>query len=286
MKSRSLLVTLALVFGAAAALAVLGTHPPPSQPIALAPAQPPSAWPDYSASGPGFTAPAGPDGQMVSLGYRLVTETFALIGPEVADPAKRFAGNNLACKNCHLDGGTNRTGLPLVGTFRKYPWISRDGKHEVTLRDRLNECMTHSLNGKPLPDDSREMNALVAFLKYIGDPPAERSAAMPHPPVLPSAARGAEVFARVCAVCHQPDGQGRRVGSAGDGGGYRFPPLWGADSFNAAAGMNYVSIAAQFVWRNMPRGVDPRHPQLDLQQAWDVAAFVHAQPRPPGPAAR
>ena len=32
--------------------------------------------------------------------------------------------------------------------------------------------------------------------------------------------------------------------------------------------------------RNMPRGVDPTHPLLTLQQAWDVAAYVISMPRP------
>ena len=176
MTPRSAVVAVFVVVCAAAAIAALVTNPPPSKPITAAPpALPPSTWPDYSANGSGFVTPAGPEGELIALGYRIVTETFAIIGPEVSDPTKRFAGNNLSCKNCHLDGGTSRSGLPLVGTFRKYPWISSDGKHEVTLRDRLNECMTHSMNGKPLPHESQEMNALVAFLKFIGDPPAERS---------------------------------------------------------------------------------------------------------------
>src|SRR5262245_11384092 len=35
-------------------------------------------------------------------GRDLITATYAHIGPEVADRAKRFAGNTLACGNCHL----------------------------------------------------------------------------------------------------------------------------------------------------------------------------------------
>ena len=34
---------------------------------------------------------------LVRRGRDLITATYAHIGPEVADPAKRFAGNNLAC---------------------------------------------------------------------------------------------------------------------------------------------------------------------------------------------
>ena len=48
-------------------------------------------------------------------GRDLITATYAQIGPEVADPAKRYAGNNLACRNCHLEAGTKRFGLPLWG---------------------------------------------------------------------------------------------------------------------------------------------------------------------------
>ena len=41
--------------------------------------------------------PAG-DLADIHYGRRLVNETFALIGPEVADESMRYAGNNLACR--------------------------------------------------------------------------------------------------------------------------------------------------------------------------------------------
>jgi thiosulfate dehydrogenase len=69
-------------------------------------------------------------------------------------------------------------------------------------------------------------------------------------------------------------------GAPGDARGYEFPPLWGPDSFNAAAGMNDSRNIVGFIRRNMPRGIDPRHPQLTWQEAWDVAAYIRAQPRP------
>ena len=37
--------------------------------------------------------------RLVRGGRDLITATYAHIGPEVADRAKRFAGNNLACGN-------------------------------------------------------------------------------------------------------------------------------------------------------------------------------------------
>jgi thiosulfate dehydrogenase len=244
------------------------------------PSAPPTSWPDYSVNGPGFVVPDLPDGGLIAYGYELVARTFGAIGPEVGDPAMRFAGNSLACQNCHLDGGTNRTGLPLVGVFKTYPkFLARDG-HVVSLPERLNDCMTRSMNGRKLPDDSRQMAALLAYMRFIGDPPPVYAEPAPPASLPAEAGRGAEVFATVCAACHQANGLGLRWGSVNDGRGYRFPPLWGPDSFNDGAGMDQYQHIVGFVYRNMPRGVDPVHPQLSLQQAWDVASYVLAMPRP------
>ena len=269
-----------------AACAILGftglalhREAPPSAAIA-GPARPPATWPDFSQGGPGFRPPAGPDGPAVAYGHELLVRTFAILGPEVPDTAMRFAGNNLSCQNCHLAAGTSRYALPLVGIVRTYPRALPGGR-EMTLADRLNQCMVHSLNGRPLPVASREMEAMLAYLRFIGDPPAAPELPpAPPPPAPASAARGAEVFTRVCAVCHQPDGLGRRSGGPGDAQGYVFPPLWGPDSFNDRAGFDLATRMVPFVLRNMPTGVDPLHPQLSPQEAWDVAAYVLAQPRP------
>ncbi|MFX9680520.1 hypothetical protein ABTP05_19300, partial [Acinetobacter baumannii] len=56
-------------------------------------------------------------GQLIRDGRDIMLATYAHIGPDVADPAKRFAGNNLACTNCHLDGGTKKFGIPLFGIY-------------------------------------------------------------------------------------------------------------------------------------------------------------------------
>ena len=58
------------------------------------------------------------------------------------------------------------------------------------------------------------------------------------------------------------------------------PPLWGSDSFNDGAGMARLITAANFIHFNMPHGADYLHPQLTVEQAWDVAAYVISQPRP------
>ena len=224
----------------------------------------------------------GPTANLIAYGYQLVAHTFGAIGPEVADPAMRFAGNNLACQNCHLDAGTNRTGLPLVGVFKTYPKFLVRDQRVVSLPERLNECMTRSMNGRKLPDDSREMAAFWPICASSATRRRSRTEPAPAAPLPADAGRGAEVFATICAVCHQADGLGKRMGSVNDARGYVFPPLWGPDSFNDGAGMDRYQHIVGFVRRNMPRGVDPQHPQLSLQQAWDVAAYVTSMPRPHG----
>lgn len=274
------LVFLAICALIAATGIALRPAAPPAAGLASAAPTPPATWPDYSAGGTGFVIPALPDGELIAYGYRLIAETYAAIGPEVGDPALRFAGNNLACKNCHLDSGTNRAAMPLVGVAKTFPKFSERDQRVISLVERINECMTRSMNGRRLPDESREMNGFLAFMRYIDGPEPIYAPPAPAAPLPPDAARGAEVYTTVCAACHGADGLGKRNGPIGDARGYLFPPLWGPDSFNDAAGMDrYVRIVG-FVRRNMPRGVDPQHPVLSLQQAWDVSAYIIAQPRP------
>jgi thiosulfate dehydrogenase len=218
------------------------------------------------------TAAAPTADDLVGYGKKLVAQTFAEIGPDTDKP---FAGNRLACQNCHLDAGSKHAGIPLIGVARAYPKFSARSGRVISLTERIDECMTRSMNGKPLPEGSREMAAVLAYIGSLDGPPAVQAAPAPEPPAPADADRGAGVYARTCALCHQPHGLGLRAGM-----GYRFPPLWGPDSFNDGAGMDRFNRAVVFIRQNMPRGIDPAHPQLDLQEAWDVAAFLKARPRP------
>ncbi len=278
-----------LVICAAIGVAMLVLHRPASEPnlvVSAGPTAPPASWPDYSANGSGFIRRVMPGGDLIAHGYKLISQTYAVIGPEVAAPAMRFAGNNFACQNCHLDGGTNRSALPLVGVYKTYPKFSARSNRVISLAERIDECMTRSMNGRKLRDDSREMAAFLAYLRFIAEP--ESVKAEPAPPAAQpaSATRGAEVYVRVCAACHQPDGLGRRRGSSEAALGYEFPPLWGPDSYNDGAGMDQFLRAVGFIQHNMPRGTDPAHPQLSLQDAWDIEAFLQSKPRPHFDAAR
>jgi len=97
--------------------------------------------------------PDDANGREVRRGRDLITATYAHIGPEVPDRSKRFAGNNLACSNCHLRAGTVKFAAPLFGLYREFPAYSARLGAEITIEQRLNSCMVRSMNGRALPVD-------------------------------------------------------------------------------------------------------------------------------------
>lgn len=230
--------------------------------------------------------PDTPDNRLVRYGWELIVDTPRLIGRSAVDPDMRFAGNDLACTQCHLNAGLKRFAAPFVSTYGSFPMIAND--QVLTIEERINGCMTRSMNGRPLPETGNEMQAMVAYLRYLGTgtPEDVRVAGMglkdlPASALPPERARGQIVYRQTCARCHGDEGQGSL--KAPPSVGFSVPPLWGANSFNAAAGMSNIKIAAAFVHANMPYVTDYKAPFLTVQQAWDVAAFVTSQPRPAGP---
>ena len=241
-------------------------------------------WPTNWYAGHNVSAlPPGPETDLIRYGEQLVAATARHIGKSATDPAKRYAGNDLACTHCHINSGLKPFGIPLVSTFATFPMMVDE--QVMSLAERINGCMRRSMNGAPLPEDGREMEAMVAYLQFIGrrTPQGVRVAGMGLPPLrkparAPDPAQGETVYATHCARCHKDQGQGEPLMAPGVG--YEIPPLWGNDSFNAAAGMSRIDIAAAFIHANMPIGASDREPILTQQQAWDVAAFMTAKPRP------
>lgn len=158
----------------------------------------------------------------------------------------------------------------------------------LTLPERINSCVELGLNGRPLPDDSREMAALIEYIEFLGKDTPEGvrlpgSGLMPIklPVEPPDSRRGAAVYAKHCVACHGENGQGQPKVSPDVG--YHVPPLWGGGSFNGGAGMGRIAYAASFIRANMPMGTDYKTPVLTVQEAWDVAAYVNSKPHPIAP---
>lgn len=211
------------------------------------------------------TIPATPEGDLVRLGFRLVTDTKREAGS--------YVGNNLTCSNCHLDAGRRLGAAPFVGVTHFYPEYRARNARVNTLEDRLNDCFERSLNGRPLPRGSREQRALVAYLTWLSRGVTKEAARSWRglrriaAPRRPDPARGRALFADRCAGCHGGDGGGTVMG----------PPVWGAGSYNIGAGLARVGLAAAFIKANMPLG---QGGTLTDEDAYNLAAFINSQPRP------
>jgi thiosulfate dehydrogenase len=225
-----------------------------------------------------------PFGRLVKYGHALFTDTANEIGPTMSDPAKRFAGNNLTCQNCHLQGGTQPYAMPLIGVWGQFPQYRARGGAVARLEDRINGCMERSMNGRPLPLESREMRALASYVRWLStDIPdgaklvGAGTLKIKEPARAADPGHGAQIFSQTCAACHGPDGLGLRTQTSA---GYQFPPLWGPDSYNNGAGMSRLLTAAAFVMHNMPIGTTFNAPVLTDEDAYDVAAYIISQKRP------
>lgn len=217
----------------------------------------------------------------VLYGRDLIVHTAYYLGPK-----GRLAQqtNGLNCQNCHLEAGTKPFGNNYGSVASTYPKVrARSGKME-SIAKRINDCFERSLNGKGLAENSKEMRAMVAYMKFLGEnvPKGEKAAGsgLKDLPFLNRAAdpqKGKLIYDLRCASCHQLNGQGIMDGI---GQSYVYPPLWGPHSFNDAAGLSRISNMAKYVKYNMPLGVSHDAPELSDEDAWDVAAYIESKPRP------
>lgn len=222
------------------------------------------------------------DDTLIKYGRELIEKTSYYLGPKgiVAQIT-----NGMNCQNCHLNGGTIPWGNNYSGVVSTYPQFrARSGRLETIVK-RVSDCMERSLNGKAVDSNSTEMKAIIAYMHWLGDGIPKKhkpkGSGIMEIPLLDRAAdpqKGKIVFVNKCQRCHGRDGMGQKNI---EGTGYIYPPLWGENSYNTAAGLFRISRFAGYVKNNMPNGeVEYSNPQLTNEEAWDVAAFVNSQPRP------
>ena len=231
-----------------------------------------------------YLAETDGEAKLIAYGRDLIAHTQDYFGPNgIVRPASI---NGLNCQSCHLDAGSKPFGNNYFSVQSTYPQQrARSGALE-TIPKRVNDCFLRSLNGQALDTSGREMRAILAYMRWLGTaiPKGEKpkGAGLVEVPFLARAAdpaKGQNIYAGKCASCHGPAGQGLPMP---DGTRY-YPPRWGDHSYNEGAGLFRLSRFAGYVKANMPLGANYQNPQLTDEEAWDVAAFVNAQPRPKHP---
>ena len=239
----------------------------------------------------------------ILFGYKLLYSTYYTIGDGRKDGKPSLAkGRVMSCANCHAQGGTVPFAWPFFRTLTFYG-LRENGDRGVYFgglayhrdaRTRARDCGLECGGEVRIPDNSYEMDALIAWMTAIRDGiypgeglliPAFKTkddvdkipgARVPlFRDILDMQAdpeRGKALFSNRCASCHGKDGKGRW----GAEEGYRFPPLSGDGSFSHAGGPLMVPVGAAFLHRNMPLS-EPG--MLSEQQALDVMAYIATLPR-------
>ncbi len=222
----------------------------------------------------------------VKYGYQLISESPKYMGPQAEDPSMHYAGNNLACMNCHLKAGTQAGSASWVGVTERFPQFRGRSNSTGTIEGRINGCMERSMDGNKLPTDSKEMKAIVAYMEWLGEGlPPEREkefkgyVKIELPNVAVDLGKGKELYLNQCMLCHGENGQGVKLADSTKG--YQYPPLWGKDSFNTGAGMHRVITAAEFIKSNMPFGEATwDNPKLTDEEAYHLAGYINSFERP------
>ena len=219
--------------------------------------------------------------QLIRYGKQLIANTAYYLGPF---GKIKHLSNGMNCQNCHLEVGTKAFGNyygAVAATFPKFR--ERSGIIE-TIQRRINDCYERSLNGKALDSASKEMRAMVAYIKWVGKNVAKGE--KPNGPGLKDLMfmdraanpfNGKQIYDLKCASCHAENGEGKTHANKVT---YQYPPLWGDYSYNHGAGLYRLSCFAAYVKYNMPLGANYKNLQLNDEEAWNLAAFVNSQARP------
>jgi thiosulfate dehydrogenase len=218
--------------------------------------------------------------EKILYGKELIAHTAKYLGPK---GTLLQISNGMNCQNCHLDAGTKVYGNNYGSVYSMYPkFRARSGSTEDIYK-RVNDCFERSLNGKKLDTLSNEMQAVKAYIEYIGSNVNKGEKAigsglkdLKFMDRACDTLKGNLVYKEKCQSCHQQNGEGLL---SSNGLEYTYPPLWGKHSYNDGAGLFRISNYAKYVKYNMPLGVTHDNTQLTDEEAWDVAAFINSQSR-------
>ena len=216
-------------------------------------------------------------GKMVKYGLLLVKNTAYYIGPE--GTVSKNLRNKMNCTNCHLENGTKPFGLNFFNSHKTYPQYRARENKILTMADRVNNCIERPHNGIPLKLESKEMTAIVSYIKWIGenyDPVKHQGYSLKYVEyknLKADSKNGALVYETHCKSCHMADGEGKMNL---ENVTYTYPPLWGKKAYMEGSSMHRVIKAASFIKYNMPNlKTNFEKPTLSDQEALDVAAFIN-----------
>ncbi len=207
-------------------------------------------------------------------GYQLISKTADNYG---SGGRINIRSNGMNCTNCHLDAGKNINAIPLTRVYLQYPRFRERSGTTESLYKRISDCFERSLQSTAPDSNSREYVAIAAYLKWLSERSKTDTVDRSPLPYMSRAAdpqNGIRLYQVHCRRCHGANGEGNRTA---DHMHFRYPPLWGPDSYSTGAGMYQITKLARFIKFNMPNDKPTGTHILSNEEAYDLAAFINSQ---------
>ncbi len=111
------------------------------------------------------TIPHDDSGDLIRYGKKLISSTARYFGPR---GSISHHANGMNCQNCHLKAGSQ----PWAGSFGSvaslFPRFSDRRGSPETINQRITDCFERSMNGRAPDSNSREMQAMKAYISWLG----------------------------------------------------------------------------------------------------------------------
>src|ERR1700741_842200 len=176
---------------------------------AFVPDPPADCWTGAGAN----QVPVDKNGELIRYGRNLIENTSYYLGPK---GMVAHISNGMNCQNCHLEAGTKPWGNNYGAVASTYPKFRERSGTVESIEKRVNDCFERSLNGKAIDSSSKEMRAIVAYIKWLGKevPKGEKPKGAGLPELVymtrpASKEKGHEVYTQKCQSCHEKAGQGK-----------------------------------------------------------------------------
>ncbi len=241
--------------------------------------------------------------QNILYGRAIMYDTYYTVGEGRRDGLPPLAkGHIMNCTNCHAAEGTMPYAWPFFRTLTHFGLAENGDKGELfgnlgyyrDTRVRIRDCSRHCGGVVEIPPDSKEMEALVAWVTAVRDgiyegegiliPEFKTKADVDKIPgarvpvfsnigqMKSDPKKGEALYEDQCASCHGSDGRGLWY----EGRGYTIPPLSGEGALSSAGGPVMVPVGAAFLKFNMPLAHD--HLMIE-QEALEIMGYVSTMPR-------
>ncbi|VVC75402.1 Thiosulfate dehydrogenase [Aquicella siphonis] len=222
--------------------------------------------------------PKGREGDDIRKAILILTKTSVYMGANNRDAAKRHAGHDLNCVNCHQAGnsklpGTKIYSLPWVNVINDYPKLDTKSMQIISLEQRIIKMFG---NGKvALTPQSDEIRLIMKYFRWLNQF-AKKGHQMEGTGLykiylsrMAKPGRGKMLYQQNCMQCHGKSGEGIKRANFDYGGGYIIPPV--------DTGYLYmIPVLASFIYVNMPYGKSSYNkPALSIGDAYDIAAYIN-----------